>query len=735
MQLLQTGVQLQQNGDHDGAERVFRRVLELDNANVHALNLLGLSALNSGNFEISKALIARALELNPVDPRAHNNLGVALKETSRLAESIPHFEQAVALDPNFAEAHANLGAALRASGNFARAAASNRRAVELEPQRVRFLLNLANSLDALRERDEAESLLRRALQLAPDDPMVLNALGVVLRGRGNPKESFRCFEKALALDPQFVDAINNMGTAYDDNGVLEKSIACFRSALALRPDSFEILTNLGVSLFKQGRTNEARAALKHALKIRHDDATRVKIALMLPVIYDSTEDLVAARLRQQQEFKALEEAEPSIPDPLSQVNLTNFYLAYQGQNDRDMQKQLARIFARACPSLLWTAPHCAPHKTPSRRSDGDPIRIGFVSTQLKLHSVGLAVKGLVAGLSRSRFSIVVFSKAVAGDPVSEFIQDSVTHFDELPDDLASARRKIASRQLDLLIYPDIGMHSITYYLSFARLAPVQCVMWGHGGTTGVGNLDYFISSAEVEPDDADNHYSERLVRIGRAAIPAFSRPQMPASPKPRAEFGLPEAAHLYVCPQSLFKLHPDFDAVIHQILLNDVEGRLILIDGEQRHWNELLNARFALSLSGCADRVIYVPRLNAGDFRNLLAVCDVMLDSIHVGGGMTTLDGLVAGTPIVTLPGKLMRGRFTAAWCRLLELDECVAESPAHYVELALRLAMDRTFHAKISGRIAANSHRLFDDNLAVHLFEEFFAAIAKDPLMPWSTR
>jgi predicted O-linked N-acetylglucosamine transferase (SPINDLY family) len=126
----------------------------------------------------------------------------------------------------------------------------------------------------------------------------------------------------------------------------------------------------------------------------------------------------------------------------------------------------------------------------------------------------------------------------------------------------------------------------------------------------------------------------------------------------------------------------------------------------------------------CLNRVIYVPRMNAGDFRNMLAVCDVVLDSIHVGGGMTSLDGFVAGTPIVTLPGSLMRARFTAAWCRLLEVDECIVDTPEEYVEVALRLTHDRSFHADVSERIARNCNRLFDDMLAVNQFEDFFEAI-----------
>jgi predicted O-linked N-acetylglucosamine transferase (SPINDLY family) len=174
----------------------------------------------------------------------------------------------------------------------------------------------------------------------------------------------------------------------------------------------------------------------------------------------------------------------------------------------------------------------------------------------------------------------------------------------------------------------------------------------------------------------------------------------------------------------LFKLHPDFDKVLCEILRRDPDGRIVLISAPHRHWVELLNRRFAASLNGHSDRVIYVPRMSQLDFRAMLAVCDVMLDPIHVGGGMTSLDAFVAGIPIATLPGQFMRGRFTAAWCRLLEINECVVCDAESYVNLALRLANDNVFAREIRRRIVRNCDRLFDDSLTLREFEDFFAKV-----------
>ena len=63
-----------------------------------------------------------------------------------------------------------------------------------------------------------------------------------------------------------------------------------------------------------------------------------------------------------------------------------------------------------------------------------------------------------------------------------------------------------------MFYADLGMDIRTYFLAFARLAPVQCVTWGHPDTTGIPNMDYFISSDLIEADGAEKHYSETLYK-------------------------------------------------------------------------------------------------------------------------------------------------------------------------------------------------------------------------------
>jgi protein O-GlcNAc transferase len=554
----------------------------------------------------------------------------------------------------------------------------------------------------------------------PAQATALHSLGLQYFEQGRYNEAIEKFRSALALRPEDMRCELDLALALHKVARYADAAAHYRNVLAIQPKAYEVRFSLGNALAEDGRMDEARAQFEIVDQQMPGAAVRLRLALLLPVIYRSREDLLANRSRQQAQFDELQNSELRIGEAEVEGLDTNFYLTYQGLDDRHMQVQLAGIYASACPSLSWVAPHCrrmSPFQPGAR-----PLRIGFVSRHLTFHSVGLAVQGLITSLAPGRFWTAAFGNAVAGDPVSEVIRNSVDQFVELPGHVAEARELVASCELDLLIFPDIGMDPFTYFLGFARLAPVQCVMWGHSSTTGIPNMDYFISHADVETRDADIYYSERLVRIGRPTMPALARPGMPAAPMARSDFGLPEEANLYVCPQSLFKLHPDFDALAGEILRRDPSGRLVLIAGMQPHWTELLNERFRSTLAQCADRVIYVKRMtNPSHFRGMIAACDVMLDSLHVGGGITSLDGFAAGAPIVTLPGTMMRARFTAAWCRLLEVEECIADTPEHYVAIALRLAHDREFRASVTNRIRKNCARLFDDESSVQEFEDFF--------------
>jgi CRISPR-associated protein Csy1 len=203
----------------------------------------------------------------------------------------------------------------------------------------------------------------------------------------------------------------------------------------------------------------------------------------------------------------------------------------------------------------------------------------------------------------------------------------------------------------------------------------------------------------------------------------------PAPPFERAALRLPEGARLYACPQSLFKIHPEMDALFARLLAADPQGAIVFFQAPGRAVTERFAARVqrALAAHGIAPgaQLKFLPRMNPLAFRRVLAMADAVIDTVHWSGGNTTLDALAAGTPVVTLPGEFMRGRQSAAMLRLIGLTELIADSPEAYVRLATTVANDRPYNAELRRRIVAARGALFDRPEPVQAFQDALIRLA----------
>ena len=174
--------------------------------------------------------------------------------------------------------------------------------------------------------------------------------------------------------------------------------------------------------------------------------------------------------------------------------------------------------------------------------------------------------------------------------MAERFRTAADHYEVLARSPQDAIAQIAALDLDVLMFADVGMDALTSTLAFSRMAPVQCVTWGHPETTGSPHMDYFLSSELLEVPEADAHYTEQLVRLPVLGT-YYERPAKPKQ-QARADFHLTEEQHVYLCPQTLFKFHPDFDEVLAAILKADPDAVVVLIAGRVAEWTQRLQRRF-----------------------------------------------------------------------------------------------------------------------------------------------
>jgi protein O-GlcNAc transferase len=658
----------------------------------------------AGRLQEAERLYRQTLHLDPDHIAGWAGLGLALLDAGRRTDAIAAFRHKLALVPDDADGWCHLGMALRSDRQSAAAVSAYGRSLTLQADYPESWFNLANALTDLSRFDLAVDAYVRAVALSPDFAAAWCNLGNALHERGLIARAVASVGHAIALQPDYVAAYNNLGNALLEQGRFEAALAVFGRAIQLQPGDPQPSVGTGMVLRQQGRTEEAVAAFGHAHRLSGDPGLLGKQAVALPIIPDSVEHIARVRDRVLDQIHSLRDRGLRLDDPLRQVGQTTFYLAYHGLDDRPLQQALADFYAQACPDLLYTAPHVA---DPPRRPDGR-LRLALVSEFFYQHTIGKLNRGLIEQLDRARFHLTLAVTPHAGDPLRRALLAAADDVVELPRDLAAARAQLAAGQFDLLYYTDIGMSALTYFLAFARLAPVQCLTWGHPDTTGIANLDYFLSCDAMEPPGAHAHYSETLLRLPGPTL-HYPRPALPAAIKPRAAFGLPDDAHLYVCPQSLFKIHPDFDAVLVALLRRDPKALVVLISGRDWHLNDLLKARIARIGGDVVARLRILRPVPLADFLSLMAVSDVMLDPLHYSGGNTSLEAFALGTPIVTWPGRFMRGRHTHGFYQLMGVSDCVAADPEAYVDLALRLAADRAGRHDLTRTLLDRSHVLYD--------------------------
>lgn len=604
---------------------------------------------------------------------------------------------------------------LHTSGNREKADELYQKIIGADPCHPDSLHILGGLAFCLGEGRIASEMLNQAIQLNSDRSHYYGTLGDVYKKQGKLNKALRCYQKAEQLDPSVAEFMIALANIHHLEGRVDDAVTCYRKALKAKSNSVPALVGLGTIYKEQGLTKDAESMYLRSLKAEANGGIKIKSALLMPVICNSIDSIQHYRTKINSQIKQLKKGDLHLDDPYLQVGTTGFHLAYHGMGTKSIQQSIASLYLKTCSDLSWSNPACCKRKPRTGK-----IVIGIISQFLHQHTIGYLNYGIIKNLNRDRFHVKVLRFKGIDDPLSNAINQAADEIIYLPDHLNRARRMIAEQALDILFFLDVGMEALTYFLAFSRLAPVQCTTWGHADTTGIPNLDYYLSSVDAEPFDAQEHYSEQLILLNR--FPMYCQyPKVPNETPIREKFGLPLRSNLYMCCQSLFKFHPDFDAIIKSILDRDKNGVFLLFEGKYTSWGKLLRKRFARTMAEVGDRIRFHPRVPRKDFLSIIKLADVMIDTIHFCGGYTSLLCFACGIPIVTLPGAFMRGRMTYAFYKQMGIFDCVATDIQSFTDIAYTLASNKAWRNEISRKIKDQATALFENMETVYELERFF--------------
>ncbi|MEO8102606.1 MAG: hypothetical protein ABI790_08770 [Betaproteobacteria bacterium] len=551
---------------------------------------------------------------------------------------------------------------------------------------------------------------RQAVELEPSNISFRETLARVLYRKGDVGAVIAIQEAILRERPDDLVALRRLSRLLVETWQFEPALLAVNRALALDASDVQLLSMRVFIEHELGHAGEAKLLATTAARM-HPDVLSLALdaRLLLPMVYADAAEVTSCRQRY---AGGLAELHADLPrwqtraDQVFGVERSNFLLAYQGRDDRDLQQHYAGLIGRlvktAAPELIQDLPL---HFDGQRK-----LKIGFVSKWFYSSTAGHYFERWITQLDCAKFERHVYYTGQGEDDLTRRIAAGCEHFVRLQNGPRADGNRILSDRLDVLIHPEVGMSTGSYLLSAMRLAPLQFAAWGHPVTTGCENIDYFLSCGEMEPPGFDAHYSEKVVLLDGIGVDIALPPV--EKRLERSALGLPVDAHLYFCPQSLFKIHPDMDEVLVKILEGDSRAVLVFFQAGARAvtmaFADRLAGRLAAAGVAAKGQFKFLPRMNGAMFRRALGLADVMLDTLHWSGGGTSLDAFAAEVPVVALPGAFMRGRQTAAMLRLMGLETLIATDIDGYVTKAIELASNATMNESVRATIAAKKGNVF---------------------------
>jgi len=701
-----------QAGQFDQAELLFRQILHEEPDHVDALHLLGLIFGQKGQTDLAVDYLQAAVRLKPDFAEAHNNLGNALAIQGRFAEAVASYQRALALKPQYVDAYNNLCNAQREQERLAKAAAGTPQPLmpgqETEPVKssIPQILEVARSHFQAGRLEQAEQLYQQILDMDPDHVDALNLLGVIAGQTNRIDRAIDFLRAALRIKPDFAEAHCNLGNVFIIQRRLPEAIECFRQAVRAKPDDSVAHNNLGNALREQGQLDEAVATLRQALRLVPGFAdAHSNLGLALQAQGKSAE--AQASFRQGQQFKAAEDhlqrgnvfkangrmaeaiacyeaALQIVPDFVNAHDNFLFFLQYrEGITLRELAAAHADFERKFGAPLRSTWKPHANVPDPERR-----LRIGFVSPDLHHHPVGYFLIRCLENLDRQQTEVTCYSNAADRDELTARIQAATTNwrdtFDWSDESLAE---QIRADGIDILF--DLAGHTKkNRLLVFARKpAPIQVTWAGYVGTTGLSAMDYILADRYEIPPEAEPHHVERVLRMPHAYVCYEAPDYAPAvSPLPALKNGHVTFASF----NNPAKINSGVVAVWARILCRLPNARLML-----KYKGMAEPSRAGRLVQMFATHGVDPGRVTClGNSRHVDALqhyndIDIALDPFPYNGGLTTLEALWMGVPVITCPGEIFAGRHSLTHLSNLGLTQTIARDLDEYVALAVSLAED----------------------------------------------
>lgn len=683
-QALQQAIKLHRAGDLQGAERIYRAILNAVPNHPDANHNLGVLAVQVRQPSVALPHFKAALETNQNHQQFWLSYIQALIQTGRQETARQVLEQGRqrGLPGDAVEILARqlipaLPTDPGAKKKSPKSKPSQRKTtVRKTGQHGYPGTHETNKLLALFKKGcnaEAEALARKMTERFPQHGFGWKVLGAVLASQGRTEESLEPKRKAAALLPMDAEAKTNLGNTLRLLDRLEEAAASYRCALEIKPDLAEAYCNLGSTLIDLGRLEESEICCRRVLEFKPDYfEAHLNMGLTLQE---------QGRLSEAEDcYRRALEIRPDSSAAYSNLLFTmNYAIRHHPLHQLEEARRYGQIVAKQVGMRFHTW-QCMPK--PER------LRVGLVSGDLRNHAVGYFLESLLMQIDRTRVELIAFPTHAKTDDLTIRIKPYFVAWKPLfgLHDEAAARL-IHSEGVHILL--DLSGHTAHNRLPvFAwKPAPLQASWLGYTATTGVAQMDYLLTDEVRVPEAHRLYFTETVWYLPDTRL-CFTAPDVDLPVQP-----LPALANGYItfaCFQNLAKLSDSVLKAWGSILATLPTARMRLQckqladDFVRRQTTDRLKqygidpARVAMY--GPASRKKYLAAY---------AEVDMNLDTFPFTGTTTTCEAIWMGTPTLTMAGDRMAERNGASILKAAGLADWVATSEEDYVTKALAMAGD----------------------------------------------
>jgi len=666
-----------------------------------------LDHLRNGQLVQAESLYRQLLAAQPNHPAALHLLGLVCHQTGRSAEAVRLIQQALELEPNNPDYLNNLGAALRGIGQVEQAIACYKKALQITPKDLDLQNNLGNACVDMGRFEEAAGCYRRVLRVLPRNDDVrasfchaLQAYGYECHNKGLFVQAEAAYAEAITANPKDGYLHYNLGNAQRELAKTEAALKSYKQALVLIPNDADTYNNLGNVLRETGQLTEAIDAYQKALEIN-------------PNLYHARVHLV----HQKQhicDWAGLDEEIQKIRHMVNDIpaaQVSPFAFLAMPDTSADEQKRCADQWVRnrIAPLVQNRQPYVF-----KRDAEDSKLRIGYISSDFRLHPLAFLISELIELHNREQFEIYAYSNA-NDDKTAERqrLERAFDHFIDirrLSDEQAANR--IHQDRIDILVDLTGFTQSSRSAVAALKPAPITINWLGYPGTMGMLEdrplFDYILTDSFITPNDTCSDYAEQLLPLPTCYQPN-DRQRPIANIPSRENCQLPKDSFVFCSFNQTFKILPDIFGIWMRLLKARPNSVLWLLESNAVAKE---NLRHEAEMRGVdANRLIFAPRVAIAEHLARHQLADLFLDTLPYNAHTTASDALWMGLPVLTCAGQTFASRVAGSLLHALNLEELITDSLAAYEERALQLSSEVALLQSIKDKLAINKQNsaLFD--------------------------